>query len=279
MSEIDPRIAIRMTFPPRRPTETEARSFFEILVGPDRFFPAARWSNEFLKVVPPPPNTWDFLVERFLEHERPTMLGIVDRDQAFVPVFRFQHVPWRPISFESWRTWVETDWYADGHVDRHFDELLNAAAVMQAIVVTFDYQTEGDFEDVVAERLSRRYHNAMLTAIRQLHNSRYAYTGPWDGLAGIPWRLVLGRRFIEMFGEERLGALPEELGYRHEPSGLWVLQTAHTAEDSTSMHGRANEAEIIRILGREFFFDRETGELPTHTPAFPPEYLPDTSLW
>lgn len=255
-----------MNFLPIHWPPGSALDLFEALVGPGKCFPMKRWGNELDNLLPEGDELYKFLSDLNETNSR-ILLGRTGKE---ISNWKFEvsrsdpNMGPKPV---TWRFFVlgRVPALSRNIVD-HFDNVLSAARVVGCHIVHFDLRHSN------YATFSEKQNFAMAKTIKSTVHEEATF-GDWRGLSCVSWRLALGSYYIDMFGEERLERLPQELGYRHS-SGYWVLQTCENPEDSLDEQARSNEQKIIDILGQEFFFNKETGELPQVVPAFPLELIP-----
>lgn len=89
--------------------------------------------------------------------------------------------------------------------------------------------------------------------------------GVFRGLSGIAWRSVIGPDLVRFFGQDALASLKPSLA-RKIDDGVWVLTPCSLPDEWSSKIYCEGEREIIEALGRDKFFDPDTGALPTLFP-------------
>jgi hypothetical protein len=97
------------------------------------------------------------------------------------------------------------------------------------------------------------------------------------GILDICWATLFGRRYIDMFGRERLRPAPAAK-VELSPDGYALLQTSPRSGDvvAAGQFGAARE-RIIEHLGRDAFYDPRRPDDRTVTPAF--DDTISRSLW
>ncbi len=262
-------IECEMKFLPVARPGGSVRRLFESLIGPDKLMPARCWGGEIDQPLPEGNEIYDFLERKYNQSSEGNEIKLgITGGQIFDWKFFIcrDEVESGDQPFQ-WRSGIQIHVpFSSGNAVKHFDTILDSAYTCNSHLISFDYR------DRNRKPISTLYNEKLLRSVRsKVH--KVSAPGDWRGLSCVPWRLALGDYYIDMFGEERLQQLPRELGYRHS-SGYWVLQTSENAEDSLDGEARLNEQIIIDILGQEFFFNKETGELPQVVPDFPPELIP-----
>ena len=83
---------------------------------------------------------------------------------------------------------------------------------------------------------------------------------------------LFGKPLIEMFGEERLRGLSDEVAWAE--GDHWVVAGCARPEDWTFDPPCEQERQLVAQLGPQHFFDIETSRLPTVLPTLPetPDY-------
>ena len=267
-----PTVRIRMRVLPVMMSYEQGVRFCDLLYGPDRLFPALREGNELEAPLPDDGTLSEHLTTIYLRLKNVRGTLGVSSKQIFNWHSRLGCRVW-PDDGERHRGmganteievplthWLDHDFYPD---------VVAAAEVANAVITDIEYL------DPATEVLQIRDLDALggVAARTSLPDVEYPAFGPWRGLAGIPWRTLLSRMFIDVIGTERLEQLPSELAIEHD-NGLWTLQRCELPQDSHSDQAADNELTIIETLGQQFFIDRETNQFPTTPPNYPPEFIP-----
>jgi len=89
------------------------------------------------------------------------------------------------------------------------------------------------------------------------------------GIPDIYWATLFGRRYVDMFGRERLRTAPAAM-VELFPDGSALLQASLRSGDVVAPGGSfaAVRERIIEHLGREAFYDPQRPDARTVTPAF-----------
>lgn len=89
------------------------------------------------------------------------------------------------------------------------------------------------------------------------------------GIPDIYWTTLFGRRYVDMFGRERLLTAPAA-NVELFPAGYALLQTSQLSGDVVQLDGPfgAARGRIIEHLGREAFYDPQRPDAEKVTPAF-----------
>ncbi|MGB7325772.1 MAG: hypothetical protein WBD31_12935 [Rubripirellula sp.] len=267
-----PRVEVRYQFFPTAWDTGVSRRVFELLIGPNKLYPATRWSNEGKKKLPE-----DDVIEWLTEWYEASFKG--NRIPLFTDHGSDQY------HFDLLRSeWGDHSLLGQLlHWPKHLDLIVPAeqatkaksiqaitevAVITDAPLVPIDFRPSRKVETITLE--SRREMSRVVKGTIHAH----AAAGPWRGLHRIPWRLILGRHIVSTIGEGRLRNLPAEQAIDHG-NGFWTLQTTTEPAESISQRGREAERDIIATLGEEFFAATDRNELAKVKPAFPPDLVPD----
>lgn len=268
----DPTIEIRYQFFPVAWEDGISRRFFELLVGPDRVFPATRWSNEGTKRLPSE-DVIDWLTDWYegsFKGNRIPLFTDYECNQFRFDLLRSEwgdHSKLGQLLFWPKNLALVAP-IARATTAESLAAITEVAVITDAPLVPIDYRPSPKVTTITLE--SRREMKRVVQGT--IHGN--AMAGPWRGLDRIPWRLILGRDIVQTIGKERLRQLPTDRAIDHG-NGFWTLQTSIDPVQSIEIAGREAEREIIEILGREYFANTQQNQLAEVKPNFPPELVPD----
>lgn len=268
-----PVVRVRMQFLPVMLSVDAAVGFCDLLFGPGRLFPAVREGRELTRPLPTDGTLSEYLAETYLRSpEGPRGTLGLSANKVFEWNARLgcrvwpddgeRHLGWGS-NFDvkvPVQHWVDHDFYPD---------VVAAAALAGAVLTEVEYRDPANDIEPIRD-LDALGGEAARASLPELDRPTLP---PWRGLVGVPWRTLLPANFVDMFGVDRLQALPSELAVEHD-NGMWTLQRCESPTDSHSDQALANEQRIIELLGQEFFVNRETLEIPSVVPYFPPEFIP-----
>jgi hypothetical protein len=90
---------------------------------------------------------------------------------------------------------------------------------------------------------------------------------PARGLPYVPWLLVLGPRYVDFFGKERLASLDAFEAWW--PDGCFACTTSETPLDYGTPAVEQRETSIHSVLGEETFIEQREPERVASGPTFP----------
>jgi hypothetical protein len=93
---------------------------------------------------------------------------------------------------------------------------------------------------------------------------------PARGLPYVPWLLVLGPRYVDFFGKERLASLDAFEAWW--PDGCFACTTSETPLDYGTPAVEQRETSIHSVLGEETFIEQREPERVASGPTFPSGY-------
>jgi len=235
---------------PGSPPSERLASVFDILVGDGGLIEARKLDSSKLDVADPVA----YLAALYPVAQSRTNKGhqmFVDgRGDAYVSV-DFSLVPGRGGSVGGLVPG------ADG------DELVSrVSALVDVLEAVFASVFVGDREQTILARSSR--HREATKAEHGM--AAFPFWVRW-GLPGLAYRSMLGRPFVELIGEDRLGAVGHDLAW--PVGGHWVVAGSAEPEDWSLDPMCDQERHLIDQFGPECFFDVETGRLPSCLPSLP----------
>lgn len=144
------------------------------------------------------------------------------------------------------------------------DHLVDAVStIVDQLEALFASVYAGEYEATMPARVA-----AHREATKAAHGrDAFPFWVRW-GLPGLAWRSMLGGPFVELIGEDRLrAASDDDLAW---PVGAhWVVAGSSAPGDWSLEPMGDQERRAIDLLGPEYFFDIDTGRLPTRLPDLP----------
>lgn len=235
---------------PGSPDEPHLAQAFELLLGDPGMFEARRLGDVMLDMG----DQAAFLAEHYPHFQA--------RTQAGHPMFVYGPGESYVLVHFSLRA------DAGGHVSGYFPDageepLLERISTLAGHLEAPFTSVHCNPRDASIDRRSDRHRELLKD---RTGRQAFPFWVKW-GLPGIAYRSLFGRPFVDLIGLDRFATLPPDVAWPREK--LWVVAGSPSAGVWTFDPMCAQERRVIDHLGPQYFFDVETGALPTELPDVP----------